>query len=125
MELFLAFKNCISRKSSLVIILFIAFAVSLLVVTNAVFDSTEHGVQETFVASCTGDFAVFPVAQTPLSVFGDETPVTGALTEVPRVVPFEDIMAAVSAVPGVRVCVPQVSGRALMEKDGVRTPVAL
>ena len=60
MLLYLALKNIITKKSSYVIILFIAFAVMMLVVTNAVFDSTEKGVQETFVSSFTGDVVIRP-----------------------------------------------------------------
>ncbi len=87
MLLYLAFKNIISKKSSFVIIFFIAFAVMLLVITNAVFDSTEQGVQETFVSSFTGDIVIRPEYKSPLSLFGDETPVTGSLTKLPNLIP--------------------------------------
>ena len=44
MLFYLAFKNIVSRKSSFVIVLFIAFAVMLMAVINSVFDSTENGI---------------------------------------------------------------------------------
>ena len=110
MLLYLAFKNVISKKSSFVIILFIAFAVMMLVVTNAVFDSTEHGVQETFVSSFTGDIVIRPKYKAPLSLFGDETPVTGTLTELPTLVPYDDIQSYLSESPLIMDFVPQVSG---------------
>lgn len=110
MLLYLAFKNVISKKSSFVIILFIAFAVMMLVVTNAVFDSTEHGVQETFVSSFTGDIVIRPKYKAPLSLFGDETPVTGTLTELPTLVPYDDIQSYLSKSPLILDFVPQVSG---------------
>ena len=87
MFLRLAFKNVISRKSSFIIVLFISFAIMLLVVTNAVFDSTENGVKQSFVNSFTGDIAIRPLSKSPLSLFGDETPVTGTLTKNECLVP--------------------------------------
>lgn len=114
MLLYLAFKNIISRKSSFVIILFIAFAVMLLVVTNAVFDSTEQGVQETFVSSFTGDIVIRPEYKSPLSLFGDETPVTGKLTELPSLAPYDEIFSYLSGLPAVTSLVPQVSGMSVL-----------
>ena len=110
MLLYLAFKNIISKKSSFVIILFIAFAVMLLVVTNSIFDSTEQGVQETFVSSFTGDIVIRPQYKSPLSLFGDETPVTGQLTDLPKIVPYDEIHAFLSEMPEISDLVPQVSG---------------
>ncbi|WP_407424908.1 ABC transporter permease [Treponema sp.] len=117
MLLYLAFKNIISRKSSFVIILFIAFAVMLLVVTNSVFDSTEHGVQETFVSSFTGDIVIRPKYKSPLSLFGDETPVTGKLTELPNLVPYSEIHSFLSENPSISDLVPQVSGLSQLSSD--------
>lgn len=79
----LAFKNIISRKSSIVIILFITFAISLLVLFNAIFDGTDHGLEEAFAQSYTGDLVIMPESDFPMSLFGDETPVTGAFSNIP------------------------------------------
>ena len=121
MLFYLAFKNIVSKKSSFVIILFIAFAVMLLVVTNAVFDSTEQGVQETFVSSFTGDIVIRPKYKSPLSLFGDETPVTGKLTELPNLVPYGDITDFLEENPEIKSIVPQVSGMAVLESDAEDT----
>ena len=117
MLLYLAFKNIISKKSSFVIILFIAFAVMLLVVTNSVFDSTENGVQETFVSSFTGDILIRPKYKSPLSLFGDETPVTGKLTELPSLVPYDDIYEYLSKNQHISDLVPQVTGISELSSD--------
>ncbi len=119
MLLYLAYKNVISKKSSFVIILFIAFAIMLLVLTNAVFDSTENGVQETFISSFTGDVVIRPKSDKPLSLFGDETPVTGKLSEIPVLVPYGDLTSYISQNPSVENFLPQLSGRVAMrsEKD--------
>lgn len=119
MLLYLAFKNIISKKSSFVIILFIAFAVMLLVVTNSIFDSTENGVQKTFASSFAGDIVIRPEYKKPLSLFGDETPVTGKLTELPQLVPYNDIVDQLNQNPFIQDFVPQVSGISLLESDGL------
>ena len=124
MLLKLALKNVVSRKSSLVIILFITFAVCLFCLANAVFDSTEQGVQTNYVASFTGDFIIRPKSKFQQSLFGDETPVTGELTMLDTVVPFENITQALEKMPEVAGSTGQISGAAMVERsDGAnRSP---
>lgn len=117
MLLHLAWKNVISKKSSFVIILFIAFAIMLLVATNSVFDSTENGVEETFRNSFTGDVVVRPKNKNSLSLFGDETPVTGKLSKNPTISSFEDVFALVSSEPSVSAVLPQLSGRTVLHSS--------
>lgn len=121
----LAFKNILSRRSSVVIVIFMSFAAALLVVSNAIFDSTEQGVQNSFTASFTGDFVVRPLSDVPLSLFGDETPVTGELTTIEKVVPYESICEVISSTPGIMGFVPQVSGFAIMEHETKRETMSL
>ena len=121
----LAFKNILSRRSSAVIILFMSFAAVLLVVSNAVFDSTEKGVQTSFTESFTGDFIIRPVSQATLSLFGDETPITGELTVVEKLLPYESIVELVSSTPSVSQFIPQVSGVAMLENGKVRKTMSL
>lgn len=121
----LAFKNILSRRSSAVIILFMSFAAVLLVVSNALFDSTEKGIQNSFTESFTGDFIIRPVSKVPLSLFGDETPITGELTEIETLVPYESILEFLSSNPLVSDFVPQVSGVAMLENGTARKNMSL
>lgn len=126
----ISFKNIVSRKSSAVIVAFISFAVALLSVTNAVFDSTEKGVRESFSASFTGDVVVRPKSFVSLSLFGDETPITGEFTSIPILERFSEIEERARNMRFFSSCVPQLSGRVLMEffPDGgnaARFPVHL
>ena len=119
MLLKLALKSVISRRSSVVIVLFISFAVCLFCVANAVFDSTEQGVQTNYIASFTGDFIIRPLSKSQQSLFGDETPVTGELTVLNTVVPYEKISEALLTMPEVEGITGQVSGAAMVERaDG-------
>lgn len=121
----LAFKNILSRRSSAVIILFMSFAAVLLVVSNALFDSTEKGIQNSFTESFTGDFILRPVSKAPLSLFGDETPITGELTGIETLVPYESILEFLSSNPLVSDFVPQVSGVAMLENGTARKNMSL
>ena len=115
MILKLAYKNVVSRRSSFVIILFVSFAVCLFCVANAVFDSTEQGVQTNYVSSFTGDLIIRPTGKLQLSLFGDETPITGELTSLDCVIPYEDLTAYIKSQSFVSSVVGQVSGMAAIE----------
>ncbi|MBQ1644858.1 MAG: FtsX-like permease family protein, partial [Treponema sp.] len=109
----------------LVIILFISFAIALLFVSNAVFDGTDHGLERTFINSFTGNIVLRPKVDFPLSLFGDETPVTGKLSEIPTLVPYAKIKEAALDVEGVRAIVPQITGYAAVNVNDKRVPISL
>ena len=117
MLLKLAFKSVVSRRSSFVIVLFITFAVCLFCVANAVFDSTEQGIQTNYVASFTGDFIIRPQSNIQQSLFGDETPVTGELTVLNTLVPYEKITGTLNNMNEVAGITGQVSGAAMVERS--------
>ena len=119
----LAVKNIVSRRSSLIIILFITFAIMMFCVANAVFDSTENGVQKTYVSSFTGDILVRPQTETQLSLFGDETPVTGELTKINTLTPYEQIKEVLQDNQAVIGFTPQVTCVTSIEANGNRFPV--
>lgn len=109
-----AFKNIISRKSSIVIVLFVAFSIAILVMANAVFDGTRSGVEKTFSDNFTGDVVIRPLAQFPMSLFGDETPITGEFSELPQIIPYLDVFEYVQKSPFVEKAVPQITGQAVL-----------
>lgn len=121
----LAFKNVISRKSSVVIIIFIAFAISLLVLSNAIMDGTDNGIENTYVNSFTGDIVIRPEAEFPLSLFGDETPVTGVLSAIPGLVPYTSTKDIVLSDDDISSTISQISGAAAVNLNNVRTTIAL
>ena len=112
-----ALKNIVSRKSSLVIILFIAFSIAALVMANAVFDGTRSGIEKTFSQNFTGDIVIRPKAQFPMSLFGDETPITGNLSELPQLVPYSEIYSYIMDSNFVKAAAPQITGQAALRFD--------
>lgn len=125
MLLYLAFKNITARKSSAVIILFISFSIMLMAVINSVFSCTENGIEKVFSRSFTGDLAIFPRSDVPLSLFGDETPVTGSLTKISTVVPFDEIVSYLAENKRIESFFPQVSGTAVFEYNNEKIPVCI
>lgn len=117
-----AFRNIISRRSSLVIVLFVAFSIAILVMANAVFDSTRTGIARTFSDNFTGDIVIRPKAQFPMSLFGDETPVTGELSDLPQLIPFGDIYDFVQSNPSVEKAIPQITGQAVLRINDRNAP---
>ncbi|MBP5403430.1 MAG: FtsX-like permease family protein [Treponema sp.] len=110
-----AFRNITSRKSSIVIILFIAFSIAVMVMANAVFDGTGNGIEKTFSSSFTGDIVVKPKTDFPMSLFGDETPVTGELSELPRLIPYNIINDYVKSLSEIQYMTPQLTGQAVLK----------
>ncbi len=117
MLFYLAFKNIISKKSSFVIMLFIAFAIAMLVVTNSVFDSTERGVQETYIDAFTGDIMIRPKCENPLSLFGDESPITVNKTDIPILSHYDEIRGVLESLPEIRDIQPQLTGMCLIMNE--------
>ena len=120
-----ALRNVTSRRSSLIIILFIALSIGLLLLSNAIFDGTDHGIDTTFVNSFTGDIVIRPKASFPLSLFGDETPVTGELSEIPHLIPYPQIEEAVREKAGIKSTVSQITGMAALNCNGDYIPSAI
>ncbi|MBQ7167268.1 MAG: ABC transporter permease [Treponema sp.] len=110
-----ALRNVVSRKSSVVIILFIAFSISVLCLSNAVFDGTDSGLERTFINSFTGDIVVRPRSNMSLSLFGDDTPILGEFSVIPSLIPFQDVSDYVSSMEEIDAVLPQVSGYAAIK----------
>lgn len=122
MILKLALKNIFARKSSFVIILFIAFSVALFVITNSVFDSTETGIQEAYVSSFTGDILLRPKTESPLSILGDETPITGTFSENPVINPYQEVVSLLKNTPTISLFTPIISGFVALDYEGNKYP---
>ncbi len=117
MLLKLAAKNIFSRKSSFVIVIFISFALAILVAANSVFDSTENGIQSSFIDSFTGDAFVRVKTDSSVSLFGDDTPLLGKLSRVSAIENYQEVSSEILKIEGVGGLVPQLSGIGEIESD--------
>ena len=123
MFLKIVFRNVFSKRSSYIIILFMTFILTLFCLANALIDSTEQGVQSCFVSSFTGDVVIRPCSKGQMSLFGDETPVTGVLTKLEKIVPYQIIESLLLENQNIESIVPQVTGMAALDFNGQKKPV--
>ncbi len=103
----------------------IALGVVLAVVGNSFFESSSVGLRRTFIDSFTGDLFVSPKEDTPLSLFGVDTPVIGSYSPIPVLARHDEILEALKSQPGISLTVSQISGYALLEAWGNKSPVVL
>lgn len=120
-----AFKNVASRKSSYIIILFIAFSIGIMVLANAIFDGTGNGIEKTFSSSFTGDVVIKPVTDFTMSLFGDETPVVGKLSELPRITPYNNVIEFIKEQPEIENFTSQLTGQVVLRINGNNIPAIM
>ena len=114
----LALKNIISRKSSFVIILFITLIFALLFVVNNFFDGTEKGIKASYTESFTGDFIIRPLSKFPISLLGDNTPMTGEYTKLDTVPNYKQIKTILDNNPHISKTTNQLSDYCRLQKKG-------
>jgi len=100
-------------------------AIALLFVGNSIFDGTEAGIEESFIASFTAHLALRARSELEFSIFGDQTPVIGELFRMPTLAPYRDIRRELETLPGVGSVTSLVSGLALLEYGSYRAPAPL
>ena len=100
-------------------------AIALLFVGNSIFDGTEAGIEESFIASFTAHLALRARSELEFSIFGDQTPVIGELFRMPTLAPYPDIRRELETLPGVGSVTSLVSGLALLEYGSYRAPAPL
>ncbi|OHD26340.1 MAG: hypothetical protein A2Y38_00130 [Spirochaetes bacterium GWB1_59_5] len=103
----------------------IAVGMAALFVANAVFDSTNSGLESSFIRSLTGDAAISARSETAFSLFGSEVPIVSEYESIPPIPGFAELVATVQNVGEVDAWTPVVSGVAQMRVGGyaVNVPV--
>ncbi|MFQ3620090.1 MAG: FtsX-like permease family protein [Spirochaetales bacterium] len=99
--------------------------IALLFVGNALFDGTEAGIEESFIASFTAHLSVRARSVMEFSIFGDQTPVIGELFRMPTLAPYTELRKTLEQQPGVEAVTSLVSGLALLEYGNYRMPAPL
>lgn len=103
----------------------IAVGMAALFVANAVFDSTNTGLQSSFIRSLTGDAAISARTEPAFSLFGSEIPIVSEYESIPPIPAYKDLVAAIDTVHDVAAWTPVVSAVAQMRIGGysVNVPV--
>jgi putative ABC transport system permease protein len=121
----IAARNVLRNRRSYLVGGIMAAGIAVFFVGNSLLDGTDAGIRSSFISSFTSDLAVSGVSDESFSVFGDETPIIGALAHLPTIVPFDDVRAYVESRPEVAADAAQVSGLALLEAGNYRSPAPL
>jgi ABC-type lipoprotein release transport system permease subunit len=121
----LAFKNIFSRKSSFVIIAFITFAITMLIVINSVFDGTDNGIRTVFMDSFTGDLVIREKTKDNVSLFGNVSLVDESIYPIDELSFYEDIEKYLNEQSEVKSFIPQVSTFSLLEVENKKFKSAI
>lgn len=121
----LAFRNIFSRKSSFVIVLFITFAVTLLIVVNSIFDGTDNGIKTVFKDSFTGDLVIREKTKDNVSLFGNVSLIDESVLKTEEISFYEEITNYLSTLGEINDFTPQVSSFSLLEIDNKKSKAAV
>ena len=111
----LALKNILSRKSSFVIIAFITFAITILIVINSVFDGTDNGIKTVFIDSFTGDLVIREKTKDNVSLLGNVSLIDESVYPVEELSFYPEISNYLDDLFEVKSYTPQISTLSLLE----------
>ena len=111
----LALKNILSRKSSFVIIAFITFAITMLIVINSVFDGTDNGIKTVFIDSFTGDLVIREKTKDNVSLLGNVYLIDESVYPVEELSFYPEISNYLDDLFEVKSYTPQISTLSLLE----------
>ena len=111
----LALKNILSRKSSFVIIAFITFAITMLIVINSVFDGTDNGIKTVFIDSFTGDLVIREKTKDNVSLLGNVSLIDESVYPVEELSFYPEISNYLDDLFEVKSYTPQISTLSLLE----------
>jgi putative ABC transport system permease protein len=122
----LAVRNLVlNSRRSIFMGFLILIGVMAAILGNSFFESAGNGLRRTFSECFTGDCYVSPRGDEPISLFGSDTPIIGSYAPIP-VLPFHDrILEVIKRQGGVALTASQISGYALLEYEGARSPIML
>ena len=121
----LAFKNIFSRKSSAVIILFISFAITMIIVVNSIFDGTDNGIKTIFMDSFTGNFVIREKTKDNVSLFGNVSLIDESVLPIEEISFYNEICDYLNSLPEVKSFISQLSSFSLLEIENKKTKAAV
>lgn len=98
---------------------------AILFFVNAVFESTNRGLESSFVRSLTGDAVIGANIGIIHGLFGNEIPIVSRFETIPAIPGYSSMVDVFSSIEHVSEWTPIVSAVAFVEVDGRRTPAVL
>jgi len=112
-------------RKTLLLGFLIAVGMAALFVANAVFESTNSGLEASYIRSLTGDAVIAARSETSFGLFGSEVPIVSDYEAIPPMDGYSRLAGLLGGMDGVQAWTPLVSGLAQMRIGGyaINVPV--
>lgn len=118
--LVLAFRNLARhRRKTFLLGALIAVGMALLFVANAIFESSNRGLERTYVGSLTAEAAIAASSDTAYGLFGSEIPIASDYEVIPALADFRGVRNLLQGTKGIVSWTPLVSVAARIEGPGL------
>ena len=122
----LATRNLLRHTRKTILLgMIIMLGTAMLFFANAVFESTNKGLESSFVKSLTGDAVLSANSETSYGLFGNETPIVSKYEIIPAISGYSSMPDVFSSIENVSEWTPIVSAAAYVEIWGKRTAAIL
>jgi len=122
----LAIRNLLRHTRKTILLgMIIMLGTAMLFFANAVFESTNEGLESSFVRSLTGDAVLSANNETSYGLFGNETPIVKSYEVIPAIPGYSSMVDVFSSIEYVSEWTSIVSAAAYVEIEEKRTPAVL
>lgn len=123
MTLRIAFRNLREHASKTLIIgIIIAVGIMVMTIGTSLIDTATLGIERNFIENYTGNILIGGVAEGNLSLFGVQS--VGGIDPTPSIPDFQRIQEHIATIPAVKYQTPQITGFAMIKKEGLENPEA-
>jgi len=122
----LAIRNLLrNTRKTLLLGMIIMLGTAMLFFANAVFESTNKGLESSFIKSLTGNAVLSANTAVSYGLFGNETPMMSRYEVIPPIIGFSSMVELFSSIEHVSAWTPIVSAAGFVEIEGRRTAAVL
>lgn len=122
----LALRNLLrNRRKTLLLGVLIAVGMAFLFFANAIFESSNQGVKNSFVNSLTGDIVLGAKSDTVFSLFGNEIPVIDDYEVIPSIAEYSDMSEVFDKFENIESYSPIVAAASAVEIEDFRSTASL
>ena len=126
MVFFLALRSIArNKKNNAIVAVLIALIVFIFFIGNSIIERSNLSLHDAFINSLTGDVMIQKKGDVSMNLFGANTPVIDEYFVIPVFPAYDTVMEIVRAENGIAGITSQVSGKAYLDLNGVRSAALL